>query len=103
MIMVEGEQKRFTLCPSPGFGKSFRSNRIADACLSKHLNILYLCVKCEFVMQNLDSFCNHVCFAYSSGCKSMKRRESPTKPKTGGVKKAKIEPVEEDLIIMDDK
>ena len=40
MIMVEGEQKRFTLCPFPGCGKSFRSNRMAEECLSKHLNIL---------------------------------------------------------------
>ena len=31
MIMVEGEQKRFTLCPFPGCGKSFRSNRMVDA------------------------------------------------------------------------
>ena len=81
MIMVEGEQKRFTLCPFPGCGKSFRSNRMADRCLNKHLNILYLCIKCEFAMHNLDLFHNHVCFAFSSGRKSMKRCESPAKLK----------------------
>ena len=103
MIMHDGEQKRFMLCPFPGCGKSFRSNRMADACLNKHLNILYSCIKCKFVMHNLNLFCNHICFAYSSGCKRMKRHESPDKPKMGGVKKAKMEPVEEDLIIIDDK
>ena len=103
MIMVEGEQKRFTLCPFPGCGKLFRSNRMADTCLNKHLNILYSCVKCKFVTHNLNLFCNHVCFGYSSCRKSMKRRESPAKPKMGGVKKAKIKPVEEDLIIIDDE
>ena len=54
-------------------------------------------------MHNLNSFHNHVCFAYSSGNKSMKRHESPAKPKMGGAKKAKIEPMEEDLIIIDDE
>ena len=33
----------------------------------------------------------------------MKRHESLAKPKMGGVKKANIEPVEEDLIIIDDE
>ena len=54
-------------------------------------------------MQNLGSFRNHVCFAYSSGHKSTKRHESPGKPKMSGVKKAKMETVEEDLIIIDDE
>ena len=103
MIMVEGEQKRFMLCPFPGCGKSFRSNKTMDTCLNKHLNIFYSCVKGKFVTHNLDSFHNQVCFAYSSGHKSMKRHESPAKPKMGGVKKARIECVEEDLIIIDDE
>ena len=104
MMMHEGEQKRFTIYPFPWCGKSFRSNRTANAFLNKHLNILYLCVKYEFVMRNLDLFCNHICFAYSSACKTMKRRDSPAKPKTGGVKKVKLEqPVEKDVIILDDE
>ena len=104
MMMHEGEQKRFIFCPFSGCGKSFRSNRMADTCLNKHLNILYSCVKCEFVMHNLNSFHNHTCFAYSSGCKSMKRHESPAKPKTAGVKKPKLEVDEgNDVIVLDDE
>ena len=76
---------------------------MADACLNKHLNFLYSCVNCEFVTHNLDSFCNHICFAYSSGHESMKRRESPGKLKREGVKKPKLEADEDDVIIIDDE
>ena len=104
MMIHEGEQKRFKFCPFPGCGKSFRSNRTADACLNKHLNILFLCVNFKFVMHNLNSFRNHICFAFSSGCKSMKRREFPGKPKREGVKKPKLEADEgDDVIVIDDE
>ena len=43
MMMHEGEQKRFTLCPFPGCGKSFRSNRMADACLQSFEHYLFVC------------------------------------------------------------
>ena len=99
MMEFKGEMKQLFPCPYPGCGKVFRSNRTGDACINKHLNIMYSCNKCEFVSHNLDSFWNHKCFAYSSG---RKRQESPGKKKGPSPKKFKKEEVEKEVIILGD-
>ena len=99
IMEFKGEMKRLFPCPYPGCGKVFRSNRTGDACLNKHLNIMYSCDKCEFVSHNLDSFRNHVCFGYSS---ARKRQESPGKQKGPSPKKVKKETTEKDVIILDE-
>ena len=99
MMEHKGEMKRLFPCPYPGCGKFFRSNKTGDACLNKHLNIVYSCDKCEFMSHNLDSFRNHTCFAYSS---ARKRQESPGKQKGPSPKKVKKETMEKDVIILDE-
>ena len=96
IMELKGEKKRVFPCPYPGCGKIFRSNRTGDACVNRHLNIMYTCEKCEFISHNLDSFRNHTCFAYSS---ARKRQESPTSKKGPSPKKFKKGKVETVVMI----
>ena len=100
-IETDGETKRYFLCLFPGCEKGFCSYRTADACLNKHLKIMYKCLTCEFVTHNLNSSHNHKCFAYSSACK---RHGSGGKCKSGETpeKKVKLEFPEADIIVIDD-
>ena len=100
-IETDGETKRYFISLFRGCEKGFRSYHTADACLNKHLKIMYKCLTCEFVTHNLDSSCNHKCFAYLSACKkygSGGKRKSGETPE----KKVKLEFPEEDIIIIDD-
>ena len=86
------------MCPFPQCEKGFWSYRTADACLNKHLNILYKCLTCEFVIQNLDSSRNHKCFAYSS---VRKRHASAGKCRSEETEEKKVK-LDEEVIVIDE-